>query len=129
MRDASPRGRLGRARKPAMEVSVIPSPPGAKVTARRSRRAGKGVYALSGHDWALLARAMRCAQTCDDLLSLVESEGWSVDSAAGPTPHPAVAELRRQQLRLTRLLAALSNPLGGGTAVPAERQVGVIRLP
>jgi hypothetical protein len=111
-----------------MEVSVIPSP-GAKVIARRSRRAGKGVYALSGHDWALLARAMRCAQTCDDLLSLVEAEGWLVNSAAGPTPHPAVAELRRQQLRLTRLLAALSNPLVGETAVYATSEDAVIRLP
>ena len=103
--------------------------PAAKSIARRARRSGHGVYALSGHDWALLARAMRCAQICDELLALVEREGWLVESPTGSVPHSAVAELRRQQLRLTRLLAALSNPLGGETPVSASSQNVVIRLP
>ena len=96
---------------------------------RAGRTAGNGVYSLSGHDWALLAHAMRCAQKCDELLALVETEGWLLESAAGPLPHPAVAELRRQQLRLTRLLAALRHPLGGATAGVAKDPDLVIQLP
>jgi hypothetical protein len=115
-----------------MRVSEIelgaPQSPGPRVLARRARGRGRGVYTLSGHDWALLAQAMRCAQTCDELLALLEREGWLVESPGGPAAHPAVAELRSQRVKLTRLFSALSNPLRGDDDVPATNDDVVIRL-
>jgi hypothetical protein len=70
-------------------------------------------YELAGHELTLLREACRVADVCDRLSVIVVSEGpLSVTRLGEQRTHPALTELRQQQLVLARLIVALRVPLG-----------------
>lgn len=70
----------------------------------------------------LLHQAARCADACDALRAAVLADGVMADSSQGVRAHPALAELRQQQMTLARLLAALDIPAEGAGA--SDSRVG-----
>jgi hypothetical protein len=94
-------------------VTAAPKPPeGAQAAGRRLWRAVLNDYDLEEHELVLLRQAVRAVDACESLQALVDSEGVVVSSPQGTKAHPALVELRQQQLILARLLAALRVPLG-----------------
>lgn len=90
-----------------------PAPRGSGATARKLWRSVLAEYELQEHELALLARACRVADTCEQLQSVVDEEGALVETRLGEKrAHPALVELRQQSLTLARLLVALRVPLG-----------------
>ena len=77
------------------------------------------VYECDEHELSLLLQACRALDTCDELQSIIDTEGvmirkWHSDSgkAMALGPHPALAELRQQRQAYARLIAALELPAG-----------------
>jgi hypothetical protein len=95
---------------------TIPKPPrGLGAPGRRIWDAVLKDYELEEHELVLLVQAVRAADSCDELQAIITTDGRVIDGQRGPKMHPAVAELRQQQLVLARLLAALRVPLGEET--------------
>jgi hypothetical protein len=69
------------------------------------------------------------ADTCETLQPVVDAEGALSTSRLGePRAHPALVELRAQQLLLARLIVALRVPLGDqDEVVPVRSQRGGLR--
>jgi hypothetical protein len=81
-------------------------------------------FELAEHEMALLRQAVRVADLCDALQAVVEAEGPLVTTRLGETrTHPAVVELRNQQLLLARLVVALRVPLGDQETAGPRRAV------
>ncbi len=104
----------------------IPRPPkAAKAEGRRLWRAVLADYELEEHELALLRQAVAAADHCTALRDIVEQDGPIVASPQGDKAHPALVELRQQQVTLARLLAALRVPLGeegsGAKTSPSPR--------
>ncbi len=107
-------------------VPPIPRPPkAAKAEGRRLWRAVLADYELEEHELALLRQAVAAADHCTALRDIVEQDGPIVASPQGDKAHPALVELRQQQVTLARLLAALRVPLGeegsGAKTSPSPR--------
>ncbi|MGI9157993.1 MAG: hypothetical protein ACR2FG_15405 [Marmoricola sp.] len=86
-----------------------PSPPaGAQQAGRRLWRAVVGDYELDEHELTLLRQAVRVADLCDRLQVEVEDGPLLSEGRV----HPAVVELRQQQIVLARLVVALQIPIG-----------------
>jgi hypothetical protein len=70
-------------------------------------------FELGEHELVLLRQAVGVADTCDRLKAVVAAEGELTTSRLGEIKaHPALVELRAQQLLLARLIVALRVPLG-----------------
>lgn len=67
-------------------------------------------FELAEHEAAQLEEACRVRDTIGDLRRVVEADGTMIPSSQGSRLHPAIAEIRQQQLALARLLATLSVP-------------------
>jgi hypothetical protein len=85
-----------------------PPPKGAQAAGKRLWRAVLEGWQLEEHELVLLRHAVAVADVCDQLHELVESKGVLLAGRA----HPALVELRNQQILLARLLVALRVPLG-----------------
>jgi hypothetical protein len=93
-------------------VTVPRAPEGAGTAGKRLWRAVLGDYELQEHELALLRQAVRVADLCDQLQSVIEAEGPLLRVDGQPRTHPAVVELRQQRIVLARLVVALRVPLG-----------------
>jgi hypothetical protein len=94
-------------------VSLPRVPAGAGEAGRRLWRTVLGEFELAEHELVLLRQAVRVADTCAALQGVVEAEGALTTSRLGePKAHPALVELRAQQVLLARLVVALRVPLG-----------------
>jgi hypothetical protein len=81
-----------------------------------------GEFELAEHELALLRQAVHVADTCEALQGVVDTKGELSMSRLGETrAHPALVELRAQQLLLARLIVALRVPLGDQEESPAGR--------
>jgi len=70
-------------------------------------------YVLAEHELVLLRQACAVADVCDELRSVLAAEGVMTATRLGERKvHPALVEVRQQQLALARLVVALRVPLG-----------------
>jgi arginine/lysine/ornithine decarboxylase len=67
-------------------------------------------FELAEHEMAQLEQACRVRDTIDALRARVEVDGVMISSSQGDRLHPAIVEIRQQQLALARLLATLKVP-------------------
>jgi hypothetical protein len=94
--------------------------------------AGEGAdhdgYELDAHELGLLREAARTLSRCDELAGVLEAEGLTTTGSKGQTvAHPALAEVRQQQLAYGRLVAQLRLPEGeddDGKASRPQRRGG-----
>lgn len=85
-------------------------------------------FELAEHEAAQLEEACRVRDTIVRLREQLESDGTMLASSQGSRLHPAIAEIRAQQLGLARLLATLHVPGLDEDALPSSRGVrGVYR--
>lgn len=99
-------------------------------------RKGKSLWAavttefeLAEHEAAQLEEACRVRDTIALLQGLVAEDGAMIESSQGMRLHPAIAEVRQQQLALARLLATLNVPAPVEDSLPSSRGVrGVYAL-
>lgn len=80
-------------------------------------------FDLAEHETAQLAEACFVRDRIAKLRARVESDGLMIDSSQGSRLHPGVAEIRAQQLTLSRILATLSVPGLSDDALPPSRGV------
>jgi len=103
-------------------------PPGLKPAGRRLWDAVAADFDMSEHEAAQLEEACRVRDRIAQLRAAVDTDGLMIDSSQGKRLHPAVAEIRAQQLALARLLATLALP-GLDDDLPASTGVrGVYSL-
>jgi len=104
-----------------MSPDTTPRPPaGTGAAGRRLWRSVVSAYHLVEHEMALLRQACAVADVCDELRAVVAAEGAVVVSRLGEQrAHPALVELRQQQLALARLTIALRVPIGDQEGLPA----------
>ena len=69
-------------------------------------------YAIDTHERLVLVRACRTADVIDELQTIIDGEGLIIESSQGSRAHPALTELRQQQLLLTRLMRTLRLEFG-----------------
>ena len=94
-------------------MSTPRAPVSAGEAGRRLWRAVLSEFELGEHELALLRQTVRVADTCQALQAVVDAEGELSTSRLGETrAHPALVELRQQQLLLARLIVALRVPMG-----------------
>ena len=85
-----------------------PAPEGIGPAGRRLWEAISREYELAEHELVLLRQAVRVADTCTDLQTMLDRDGLMLRDRI----HPASVELRLQRLLLGRLIVALRVPLG-----------------
>ena len=108
-------------------MGIPRTPAGAADAGRKLWRAVLDEFELAEHELVLLRQAVRVADTCEALRAVVDAEGELARSRLGETrAHPALVELRAQQLLLARLIVALRVPLGdqeeGGSTPRSQRR-------
>jgi hypothetical protein len=89
-------------------------------------------FELEDHELTLLRQAAVVADSCEALRAVVAVEGRLIVWSSGEQRvHPALVELRQQQILLARLVTALRVPLAEDSqARPQRRGVrGVYALP
>lgn len=67
-------------------------------------------FDLAEAEAAQLEEACRVRDTISQLRAALKSDGTMIKSSQGARLHPAIAEIRAQQLTLARLLATLAVP-------------------
>lgn len=72
---------------------------------------------------ALSQAGMKLRDRIAQLRALVDAEGLMIANSQGRRLHPAVSEIRAQQLTLARLLATLQVPSLDEDSLPASRGV------
>lgn len=86
-------------------------------------------FELAEHEAAQLEEACRVRDTIAVLRAQVRTDGTMIGSSQGARLHPAIAEIRAQQLALARLLATLQVPSLEEDSLPASRGVrGVYQM-
>ncbi len=104
------------------------APNGFGVQGKRLWSAVSSEFELAEHEAALLDEACRVRDMVATLRAQLEKDGTMIGSSQGQRLHPAIAEIRAQQLALARLLATLDVPAPVEDALPASRGVrGVYR--
>lgn len=82
-------------------------------------------FAIDEHERLVLVRACRTLDLIDQLQAVVDREGLIAESSQGSRAHPALTEMRQQQLVLVRLLKTLRLEFGEQQAKPTTlRSVG-----
>lgn len=84
-------------------------------------------FDLAEHEAAQLEEAARVRDTIAALRDLIERDGLMISSSQGSRLHPAVAEVRQQQLALARMLATLDVPVLQEDDLPASSGVRPLR--
>jgi len=80
-------------------------------------------FELAEHEAAQLAEACFIRDRLDQLRQQVDADGLMIPSSQGVRLHPAVPEIRAQQLSLARILATLGVPPLAEDSLPASRGV------
>jgi len=80
-------------------------------------------FDLQEHEAAQLEEACRIRDTIHALRNQLDADGIMLASSQGMRLHPAVAEVRQQQLALARLLATLQVPGLEEDALPPSKGV------
>jgi hypothetical protein len=83
-------------------------------------------FELAEHELAQLEEACRVRDTIGVLRQQVEDDGTMIPSSQGSRLHPAVTEIRQQQLALARLLATLAVPPLEEDHLPPSRGVRAV---
>ena len=92
-------------------MSVQKVPKGLGPEGRRLWRLTLAALELEEHELAMLRRACYVADRCEALQAVVDSEGLFATNRLGEVKaHPAVVELRQQELLLAKLLVVLRIP-------------------
>lgn len=104
-----------------------PSPP--VVLSTRGRKLWRDLHAVfefDAHETAVVIEACRLLDTIDSLQAAITTDGVMLTGSQGQlVVNGAVAELRQQQLALTRLLTALNldAATAGGNGVAMQREI------
>lgn len=98
-------------------------PSGLKAAGKRLWDSIQHDFELAEHEVARLEQACRVRDTLDSLRRLLDADGLMISSSQGARMHPAVAEIRQQQLVLARLLASLGVPPLAEDQLPVARAV------
>lgn len=98
------------------------SPNGLEAAGRKLWTSVVEDFELADHELAQLEEACRIRDTINALRDVVAVEGYSITSPQGVRVHPAVSEIRNQQLALARVLATLKVP-GIDDDLPRSRGV------
>lgn len=110
-------------------MTDVGAPAGLGVAGQRLWQSVLGQFDMAEHEAAQLEEACRVRDTIVLLRERLEVDGLMIESSQGLRLHPAVAEVRQQQLALARLLATLDVPAPVEDALPASRGVrGVYAL-
>jgi hypothetical protein len=88
------------------------APEGAGPAGARLWSAVLAEFELAEHELTLLRQAVRVADLCDQLQTIMEKDGPMLTVDGQPSTHPAVVELRQQRIMLARLIVALRVPVG-----------------
>lgn len=67
-------------------------------------------FDLAEHEAAQLEEACRVRDTISTLRTQLDADGVMLESSQGRRLHPAISEIRAQQLAMARLLATLDVP-------------------
>ncbi|MFJ3958891.1 hypothetical protein [Arthrobacter sp. NPDC090010] len=86
-------------------------------------------FELADHEAAQLAEACHVRDTIEALRAEVKASGTMIPSSQGMRLHPAIAEIRAQQLALARLLATLAVPGLEEDDLPKSRGVRGVYSP
>ncbi len=88
-----------------------------------------GTFDLDDREAIELEEACRVRDTIAELRSQLQTDGTMLASSQGARLHPAISEIRSQQLTLARLMATLRIPSLEEDALPASTGVrGVYAL-
>lgn len=108
---------------------TVRSPSGLDRPGRKLWTSVTDALELDEHESAQLEEACRVRDTIATLRGILETDGVMIASSQGSRLHPAIAEIRQQQLALARLLASLSLPALEEDALPKSAGVrGVYAL-
>jgi hypothetical protein len=77
---------------------------------------------IDEHERVLLMRACRTLDVIDGLQAIVDAEGLVTDSSQGRRAHPALTEMRQQELKLAKLMGVLKLEFGVEVVVPKMRE-------
>jgi len=112
-----------------MTMSTTRAPTGLKCPGKRLWASVVAEFELAEHEAAQLAEACFIRDRIDQLRRQVVIDGLMIGSSQGVRLHPAVPEVRAQQLALARILATLGVPPLAEDSLPASRGVrGVYSL-
>jgi hypothetical protein len=85
-------------------------------------------FDLEEHELALLRRACHVADRCEALQAVVDEEGLFETNRLGERKmHPAVVELRQQEILFAKLIVAMRVPLGESGGEEDRPQLRAIR--
>lgn len=98
-------------------------PSGLGAAGRRLWRSVVDEFELAEHELAQLEEACRTRDMIVILRAQLSGDGLMIASSQGARLHPAVAEIRAQQLTLARLLATLGVPALEEDSLPSSRGV------
>lgn len=99
------------------------APQGLRKAGRKLWDSVAAEFEMAEHEAAQLEEACRVRDTIAALREQVEADGMMITSSQGMRLHPAVTEIRGQQLALARLLATLGVPALSDDALPPARGV------
>lgn len=80
-------------------------------------------FDLAEHERTQLEQACRVRDTIEVLRARIATDGVMIKSSQGDRLHPAIVEVRQQQLALARLLATLKVPGPEEDDLPSSRPV------
>ena len=107
-------------------MSTTRAPTGLKGPGRRLWAAVVAEFELAEQEAAQLSEACFVRDRIDQLRRQVVTDGLMIPSSQGVRLHPAVAEVRAQQLALARILATLRvPPLAEDALLPARGVRGI----
>lgn len=106
-----------------MTDKLPPAPAGLATPGRKLWRATLTEFEADDRELAILEEACRVRDTIAALRARLDLDGLMLTSSQGMRLHPAVAEVRQQQLALARLLATLKVPGLDEDELPASRGV------
>ena len=99
------------------------SPTGLTTAGKKLWTAVTDDFELAEHELAQLEEACRIRDTIVALRKQVATDGTMLASSQGSRLHPAIVEIRQQQLALARLLATLRVPGLEEDDLPGSRGV------
>lgn len=101
----------------------VRTPNGLDKAGRKLWRSIVEAFEMAEHELAQLEEACRVRDTIAALRGAVDRDGTMIASSQGDRLHPAIAEIRQQQLALARLLATLKVPGLAEDNLPPSRGV------
>ena len=109
-------------------MTVPKAPANLGAAGRRLWRSVLKEFDLEEHELALLRRACHVADRCDQLQAVIDSEGlFETNRLNERKMHPAVPELRQQEILFAKLIVAMRVPLGEAGDDEARPQLRALR--